>query len=95
MNVMVGLYIDKSQRLCATMKVYEYLTSDSPYQKDDQVEGIVYEVSDNFGAFVAVDGKIFCACAKERSTEKSKTRNEDPCESDRSKTGWKAEFKCP
>ena len=54
---LVGLYIDKSQRLCATMKVYEYLTSDSPYQKDDQVEGIVYEVSDNFGAFVAVDGK--------------------------------------
>ena len=40
---LVGLYIDKSQRLCATMKVYEYLTSDSPYQKDDQVEGIVYE----------------------------------------------------
>ena len=35
---LVGLYIDKSQRLCATMKVYEYLTSDSPYQKDDQVE---------------------------------------------------------
>ena len=90
---LVGLYIDKSQRLCATMKVYEYLTSDSPYQKDDQVEGIVYEVSDNFGA--CSGRKIFCACAKERSTEKSKTGNEDPCESDRSKTGWKAEFKCP
>ena len=28
---LVGLYIDKSQRLCATMKVYEYLTSDSPF----------------------------------------------------------------
>lgn len=63
---LVGLYIDKSQRLCATMKVYEYLTSDSPYQKDDQVEGIVYEVSDNFGTFVAVDGNILRLCQREK-----------------------------
>ena len=67
---LVGLYIDKSQRLCATMKVYEYLTSDSPYQKDDQVEGIVYEVSDNFGAFVAVDGK-YSALVPKRGAPKS------------------------
>ena len=67
---LVGLYIDKSQRLCATMKVYEYLTSDSPYQKDDQVEGIVYEVSDNFGAFVAVDGK-YSALVPKREAPKS------------------------
>lgn len=67
---LVGLYIDKSQRLCATMKVYEYLSSDSPYQKDDQVEGIVYEVSDNFGAFVAVDGK-YSALVPKREAPKS------------------------
>lgn len=53
----VALYIDKSQRLCATMKVYPYLELNSPYQKDDKVEGIVYEISDNFGAFVAVDNR--------------------------------------
>ncbi len=52
---LVGLYTDKSGRLCATMKVYEYLRKDSPYHKDDQVEGTVYQFSDNFGAFVAVD----------------------------------------
>lgn len=52
---LVALYIDKSSRLCATMNVYPYLRQDSPYQKDDKVKGIVYEVSDNFGAFVAVD----------------------------------------
>ena len=52
---LVALYIDKSSRLCATMKVYHYLKLDSPYKKDDKVEGIVYEISDNFGAFVAVD----------------------------------------
>ena len=54
-NVLVGLYIDKSQRLCATMNVYPYLKANSPYQKEDQVRGRVYTISDEFGAFVAVD----------------------------------------
>ena len=54
---MVSLYIDKSERLCATMKVYELLSTDSPYQKDDMVEGIVYDTSDEFGVFVAVDNQ--------------------------------------
>ena len=53
----VALYIDKSSRLCATMNVYEYLSQDSPYQKEDRVKGRVYLISDNFGAFVAVDDK--------------------------------------
>ena len=52
---LVALYIDKSERLCATTKVYHHLRKDSPYKKDDKVEGFVYEISDNFGAFVAVD----------------------------------------
>lgn len=54
-EVLVALYMDKSGRLCATMKVYEKLRTDSPYKKDDHVEGIIYETSDNFGVFVAVD----------------------------------------
>jgi len=54
-EVLAALYVDKSGRLCATMKVYERLRQDPPYQKDDQVEGIVYDTSDNFGVFVAVD----------------------------------------
>lgn len=54
---LVALYIDKSSRLCATMNVYPYLETDSPYQKDDRVEGRVYETSDNFGMFVAVDNR--------------------------------------
>ncbi|MBR5317520.1 MAG: S1 RNA-binding domain-containing protein [Lachnospiraceae bacterium] len=52
---LVSLYIDKSSRLCATMKVYHHLKLNSPYKKDDKVNGLVYEISDNFGAFVAVD----------------------------------------
>lgn len=56
-KVLVSLYIDKSNRLCATTNVYENLRSDSPYKKDDKVVGRVYEISDNFGAFVAVDNQ--------------------------------------
>ena len=52
---LVAVYVDKSGRLCATMNVYECLRTDSPYKKDDAVTGTLYEISDNFGAFVAVD----------------------------------------
>lgn len=57
-EVLVTLYIDKSERLCASMKgLYNLLSTDSPYKKDDMVTGRVYEFSDNFGTFVAVDDK--------------------------------------
>jgi len=55
---LVTLYIDKSERLCATMKVYDVLRTDSPYQKDDMVEGIIYDTSEEFGVFVAVDNQF-------------------------------------
>lgn len=57
-EILVTLYIDKSERLCASMKgIYHLLDKNSPYKKDDMVEGRVYEFSDNFGTFVAVDDK--------------------------------------
>lgn len=56
---LVALYVDKSGRLAATMKVYPYLSSQSPYQKDAWVEGRVYEINENLGVFVAVDDKYF------------------------------------
>lgn len=52
---LAALYIDKSQRLCATMNVYPYLKKNSPYQTGDTVQGRAYETSENFGVFVAVD----------------------------------------
>lgn len=54
---LVSLYVDKSGRLCATMKVYPLLQTDSPYKKNDMVRGTVYEISREFGVFVAVDNK--------------------------------------
>lgn len=68
----VSLYIDKSKRLCATMKVYPYLRLDSPYQKNDKVTGMVYEISDNFGAFVAVDNCYSALIAKKEMTTQLK-----------------------
>lgn len=57
-EIIVTLYIDKSRRLCASMKgIYDLLRKDSPYQKGDIVSGRVYEFSDNFGTFIAVDDK--------------------------------------
>ncbi len=64
---LVSLYIDKSQRLCATMRVYELLSTNSPYKKDDEVQGIVYDTSDNFGTFVAVDNQFSALIPKKDS----------------------------
>ncbi len=54
-QVLAALYVDKSGRLCATMRVYDRLHTDSPYQKDDMVTGTIYDKSENYGLFVAVD----------------------------------------
>lgn len=56
-ELLAALYIDKSSRLCATMHVYDYLSCDSPYQKGDRVQGLVYDILDAFGVFVAVDNR--------------------------------------
>lgn len=64
---LVALYLDKSSRLCATMRVYPYLKKNSPYQVNDQVHGRVYELSSNFGAFVAVDDQYSALIPKRES----------------------------
>lgn len=64
---LVTLYVDKSERLCATMKVYELLEKDSPYRKDDHVKGIIYDRSDEFGLFVAVDNKYSALIPKKEA----------------------------
>jgi hypothetical protein len=63
-EVLVTIYIDKSSRLAATMKVYNYLETGSDYKKDDMVTGVVYEIIDNFGAFVAVDDRYLALISK-------------------------------
>lgn len=57
-EILVALYVDKSSRLAATMKVYHYLECGSSYVKDDMVRGTVYEILEDMGAFVAVDDRF-------------------------------------
>jgi hypothetical protein len=54
---LVGLYIDKSDRICATMNVYDMLSTESPYKVDDRVRGIIFSINKDMGAFVAIDKK--------------------------------------
>ena len=56
-EILVTVYIDLSDRLCATMDLYSRLSLLPPYQKDDMVKGTVYQVHEQFGAYVAVDNK--------------------------------------
>ncbi len=65
----ICLYADKSGRLCGTMKIYDYLRTDSPYQKDDEVTGFVYELHNTIGAFVAVDRKYHAVIPKKELYE--------------------------
>lgn len=67
---LVALYIDKSSRLCATMKVYHYLSTRPPYTIGEQVKGRVYEISDKFGVFVAVEDKYSALIPKREATGK-------------------------
>ena len=58
-TVLATLYIDKSRRLCASMRnLYDLLPTHSPYKRGDTVTGRIYEFIENFGTFVAVDDQF-------------------------------------
>lgn len=57
--VPVILYLDKSHRLAASMKIYGKLSPASGYEKNDKVTGIIYDIRKGLGAFVAVDGRYY------------------------------------
>jgi predicted RNA-binding protein (virulence factor B family) len=56
-SYLVALYVDSSNRLCATMNIYDLLSTESPYKENDRVHGTIYNISKELGAFVAVDNK--------------------------------------
>lgn len=74
-EVLTALYVDKSGRLCATMKLYHYLGTGSPYRAGDEVRGRVYEITKNFGVFVAVDDR-YSALIPKRDAQGSFTPGE-------------------
>lgn len=54
---LVGLYIDKSDRLCATMKIKDMLRTDSGFRENKFARGTIYSINRDIGAFVAVEDK--------------------------------------
>lgn len=54
---LVALYLDKSQRFSATMKLDAYFDKNPPYKENDWVDGIIYAFNRDIGAFIIVDGK--------------------------------------
>lgn len=56
---LVSVYVDKTSRLAATMKVYKYLKIAGDYEKDDEVKGIIIEITEPLGAFVAIDNEYY------------------------------------
>ncbi|MDE5782576.1 MAG: S1 RNA-binding domain-containing protein [Lachnospiraceae bacterium] len=56
---LVAMYVDRSKRLAATMKIDRYLEPAEKYGRDAEVEGTIYEINEDIGAFVAVDNKYF------------------------------------
>lgn len=56
-SYLVGLYIDKSNRLCATMKIGNRLSTDHNLEVGTKTTGIIYNIHDDLGVFVAVESK--------------------------------------
>ena len=54
---LVALYIDKSNRLTATMKVDNYFDKDVDLEENDWVDGIIYSYESEIGAFILVENK--------------------------------------
>lgn len=54
---LVALYIDKSNRLTATMKVNNYFEKDIELVENDWVDGIIYSYDREIGAFVLIENK--------------------------------------
>lgn len=75
-DILVTMYVDLSDRLCATMDLYSRLSLLPPYQKDDMVKGTVYQIHEQFGAYVAVDNKYSALVPKKELHKELKAGDE-------------------
>ena len=57
-HCLVALYLDKSKRLCATMKIGKLLSTDHHFKVNDWVHATVYNINPDHGAFVAVEDQF-------------------------------------
>lgn len=57
-SYLVAIYLDKSERLCATMQISKYLSEAAIFETDQWVTGTVYSMHEEFGVFVAVENRF-------------------------------------
>lgn len=56
-NYLVHLYLDKSNRVCASMRIKERLLPNDRFVENDMVKGVIYTINRDFGVFVALEQK--------------------------------------
>lgn len=68
-EVLIRCYLDKSERLCASMKgLYHLMHTNPPYQIGDEVQGRIYEFSRDFGTYAAVEDRYSAMIPRHEST---------------------------
>lgn len=67
-KLLVHMYVDKTQRLAASMYIYSYLEVCDKYNKDDIVSGTIYKITD-YEYLVAVDNRYYAAISKKEVYE--------------------------
>ncbi len=65
---LVTLYVDRTERLCASMRIHDVLEKEAPYAADEHVEGIIYDFNPRYGYFVAVDDRYDAMIPKKEDT---------------------------
>ncbi|SNU05044.1 hypothetical protein SAMN06297422_102158 [Lachnospiraceae bacterium] len=67
-SYLVKLYVDKTGRLAASMKIATALKPNDTFKKGDHVKGIVYNVKKDFGVFVALENTVIQTKSAEEET---------------------------
>lgn len=79
-QILARVYVDKSERLAASMKgLYRMLRTDAPYQVGDEVTARVYEFGHDFGTFVAVDDLYSAMIPRHEDTRQLRIGDRVPC----------------
>lgn len=70
--VLITLYEDNSERLCASTKVSKRLTTQHQLKLDQWTDGTIYQIHDQLGAFVAVEDRYHGLLPKKEWTKELK-----------------------
>jgi len=73
---LASIYVDKSDRICATTYVGKFLRTDHEYEQGDAIKGTIFRVRDDFGAIIAVDNKYLALLPKDQIHAQLKSGDE-------------------